>query len=79
METCVINVLNIFYVSGSSVIVSMRAFGAAYSTGMLRVRGARREGGLASRPTSSGKEGGQGHIWHISGAIPVWFKMHSSS
>lgn len=78
METCVIiNVLNIFYVSGSSVIVSVRAFGAAYCAGMLWVEG--KEGGLVSRPTSSGKEGGQGHIWHISGAIPVWFKMHSSS
>lgn len=62
------------------MIVSRRVFGAAYSAGMLWVGGLEgKEGGLASRPTSSGKEGGQGHIWHISGAIPVWFKMHSSS
>lgn len=77
---CVINVLNIFYASGSSVIVSMRVFGAAHSAGMLWVGGLEgKEGGLASRPASSGKEGGQWHIWHISGAIPVWFKMPSSS
>lgn len=42
--------------------------GAVYSTGMLWVGGLEgKEGGLESRPTSSGKEGGQGHIWHISG------------
>lgn len=74
METCVINVLNIFPVSGSSVIC-MRV----YRAGMPWVRGPEgKEGGLSSRPTSSGKEGGQGHIWHISGAVHVWFKTCSS-
>ena len=49
------------------------------AVGWLGWGGERKDGGLASRPTSSGEEGGQGHIWHISGAIAVWFKMQSSS
>lgn len=51
----------------------MRAFGAAYSAGMLWVGGPEgKEGGLvASRPTSSGKEGG-------SGAYLTYFRSHSS-
>lgn len=41
------------------MIVSKHAFGAEYSAGMLWVGGLEgKEGGLASRPTSSGKEGG---------------------
>lgn len=42
---------------------------AVYSRGMLWVGGGLegKKGGLADIPTSSGKEGGRGHIWHISG------------
>lgn len=62
-----------FYVSGSSVITSMQAVGPVYDAGMLWVRGRKeKEGGYIN-----GKRGGQGHIWHISGAIPVWFKVLS--
>lgn len=42
--------------------------GAVYSRGMLWVGGLEgKKGGLTGIPTSSGKEGGQEHTWHISG------------
>lgn len=51
-----------FCVSRSFVCV----FSVVYSTGILCVC---LEGANNSRPMSSGKEGGQGHIWHISGSF----------
>lgn len=80
----VINVLHIFYVSGSSVIIRTCLWCCAErrnSLGWGDSQGRRvgEEIGLHLQEGTGGEGGGcQGHIWHISGAIPVWFKMYYS-